>query len=527
MPKVNKIINSFNAGELSPKMDARLDQEKYAFGCRTMENFVPLIYGGADRRPGTEFIAGQKSNSAKGRVVGFEHSVDDTYILLFENQVIRVFKDGTQVLDGVGTEDISGLDNIIAHWLLNDTETTTVLDDDGNTHDGTASVDTGTLAVTGKVNGGFDLDGQYDVEISDSNDFSFTDNSNDTAFSIACWGFIEKQKGLQILLSKWRDAATTQEWRLSVDADRKLQLHLTDSSSNLEGDRVSQWKLNEDAGDTSVVDAVGLQNGVSTANTSVLAATGQISGAFDLDGQYAVEINDNAAYSFGDGSDDSAFSIAAWVFVTDAGVEQIILSKYDVTLAKEWRFYLRSDRYAIFRIYDDSSGGYWHVRNTQLLSVGWHFIVAVYKGDEAQTGINIHIDNSLGTQARGGVAGYDAMENTATKVVIGAQYDNGSLEKYFEDKLDNIVIFNKELSVADISVLWNDSNGIETTVAAEISAVSDSALVEGWHLFTSTYSAPADESTAAAGIILYVDGAAVSSTNTENASYTAMQNGAE
>lgn len=49
-------IISFNAGELSPKIDARADIEKYPSGCRTLENMIPTIYGDAERRPGTEFI---------------------------------------------------------------------------------------------------------------------------------------------------------------------------------------------------------------------------------------------------------------------------------------------------------------------------------------------------------------------------------------------------------------------------------------------------------------------------------------
>ena len=98
MPKQSKIIQSFNAGELSPYMADRFDQQKYRFGCRTMENFLPLIYGGAESRPGTEYIAGCKSNSAKSRLVSFEHSVDDTYILEFANQVIRVYRNGNGLM---------------------------------------------------------------------------------------------------------------------------------------------------------------------------------------------------------------------------------------------------------------------------------------------------------------------------------------------------------------------------------------------------------------------------------------------
>ena len=48
--------NSFNAGELSPLMDARVDEAKHPFSCRIMENFLPKIYGGAFRRPGTMYL---------------------------------------------------------------------------------------------------------------------------------------------------------------------------------------------------------------------------------------------------------------------------------------------------------------------------------------------------------------------------------------------------------------------------------------------------------------------------------------
>ncbi len=107
MPKTNLVKQSFNAGELSPLMDSRNDQVKSKFGCRKMENFFPLIYGGAKRRPGSEYIATQGATTAKARGVGFEHSVDDTYMLTFENQLIRIFKDGDRVMNT--SVDIDGI----------------------------------------------------------------------------------------------------------------------------------------------------------------------------------------------------------------------------------------------------------------------------------------------------------------------------------------------------------------------------------------------------------------------------------
>ena len=100
MPRTNKILQSLNKGELDPRLDMRIDQQAYQMGCRTMENFFPLIYGGAERRPGSFFAAETKESIAKGasadsvekvRSVEFVFSVDLAYVLEIGNQYIRVF----------------------------------------------------------------------------------------------------------------------------------------------------------------------------------------------------------------------------------------------------------------------------------------------------------------------------------------------------------------------------------------------------------------------------------------------------
>ena len=128
MAKVSKITRSFNSGELSPLMDARSDQAKYDAGAKTMENYYPLIYGAAKRRPGLEYIATQKDVDSKARSIDFEHSVDDTYNLVFENQVIRIFKDGDRVMNS--DVDVGGLDN------TGSTEVTITTDTDHGYSDG-------------------------------------------------------------------------------------------------------------------------------------------------------------------------------------------------------------------------------------------------------------------------------------------------------------------------------------------------------------------------------------------------------
>ena len=52
----NPLICNFNAGELSPLLYGRSDLDKYKNGCKLLENFIPLPYGPAKRREGTEYI---------------------------------------------------------------------------------------------------------------------------------------------------------------------------------------------------------------------------------------------------------------------------------------------------------------------------------------------------------------------------------------------------------------------------------------------------------------------------------------
>lgn len=521
---LKSIKTSYNAGELSQYMDGREDINKYHNGCSKLINALVLPHGGFTKRPGTEYIA---TAANRANLIPFEFSVDDTLVLEFSNLLLRFYKDQAQVSFKVGTEDISSLDNIVAHWLLNENTGTTVLDDDGATHNGTATVDANILAADGMVNGCFDLDGQYAVTMTDHNDFSF-DDSGTNPFSLVCWAYVTQKGGLQVLLSKWKEA-TAREWRFSLTNDRKLQLHLSDDSIEI-ADVVSHYKLNDNAASTAVDDDIELQDGVATSNTNTLTATGKVDKCFDFAGADAVEINDNVAYSFGDGSDDSPFSIAAWIYATTHTDVQTIISKLDFTSGselREWNLDLLISGKPILWLWDESANAYVWEKANDALSVGWHFVVVTYDGRggaTAQNGITFYIDGSSVDSGGGSIGAYDSMENTATKVVIGAYYGtDGNLDDYFQDKIDNIAIFSAELTQANVTNLWNSGDGTETFAATFPSAVSDDALTTGWHFLCATYDSTGG-ATAANGIILYVDGVAVDSTKTNEASYVAMEN---
>ena len=100
MARVAVQLTNFTGGELSPRLDGRNDLAKYASGCATLENLVVYPHGSAARRPGTNFVAQVADSDNKTRLIPFEFSTTQTYMLEFSNLKIRVFKNNGSVLEG-------------------------------------------------------------------------------------------------------------------------------------------------------------------------------------------------------------------------------------------------------------------------------------------------------------------------------------------------------------------------------------------------------------------------------------------
>jgi len=100
MARVAAQLTNFTGGELSPRLDGRNDLTKYSSGCKTLENFIVYPHGAAARRSGTTFVAEVASSANKTRLIPFEFSTTQTYMLEFSNLKIRVYKDDGAVLEG-------------------------------------------------------------------------------------------------------------------------------------------------------------------------------------------------------------------------------------------------------------------------------------------------------------------------------------------------------------------------------------------------------------------------------------------
>ena len=104
MPLPRHQKNSFTAGEITPRLFGRGDLKAYENGAAKLRNVVIHPTGGVSRRPGLRFL---DTLAGKSRLAAFEFNTEQTYLLAFSDQAVRVYKDDllTATLVTPWTED--------------------------------------------------------------------------------------------------------------------------------------------------------------------------------------------------------------------------------------------------------------------------------------------------------------------------------------------------------------------------------------------------------------------------------------
>ena len=90
---------SFNSGEWSPNLYARVDIDKYKSGAALLENFYVDYRGGASTRPGSKYILQAYKSSTAVRVITFKASLAVGYVLEFGDFYLRFYYAGSPILE--------------------------------------------------------------------------------------------------------------------------------------------------------------------------------------------------------------------------------------------------------------------------------------------------------------------------------------------------------------------------------------------------------------------------------------------
>jgi len=92
--RIIQFQTNFSVGELDPLIRARTDLQQYQNALEEATNIIIQPQGGFKRRDGLQFIHDFGATFTDFKVIPFEYSVDDSYLLVFVNQRIYIFKAG-------------------------------------------------------------------------------------------------------------------------------------------------------------------------------------------------------------------------------------------------------------------------------------------------------------------------------------------------------------------------------------------------------------------------------------------------
>jgi hypothetical protein len=99
MPRFVDFTTNFSTGELDPLLRARVDLQAYANALSKATNVLIQPQGGLRRRPGLKHIYELPNTSTESagngvRMVSFQFSVDDSYMLVFTHNRMYIIKNG-------------------------------------------------------------------------------------------------------------------------------------------------------------------------------------------------------------------------------------------------------------------------------------------------------------------------------------------------------------------------------------------------------------------------------------------------
>jgi hypothetical protein len=118
MARFVSIQTNFSTGELDPLLRARVDLTAYQNALEEATNVVCQPQGGIRRRPGTKYITSLPNSSTESagngtRLVEFEFSTSDSYMLCFTHNRMHIFKNKALItaINGTGNNylDTSGV----------------------------------------------------------------------------------------------------------------------------------------------------------------------------------------------------------------------------------------------------------------------------------------------------------------------------------------------------------------------------------------------------------------------------------
>jgi hypothetical protein len=204
-----------------------------------------------------------------------------------------------------------------------------------------------------------------------------------------------------------------------------------------------------------------------------------------LDGASYVEFADNDVFTFSNSTNDTPFSVSAWIKREDA-THFTIASKYN-TPNVEYIFRIDNNDKLNLWLYTDTSNVIGLKSDVSLSQTEWLHVAATYTGSgpnstnsfaKAADGIKLYVNGKAVATTSELYGTYAGMNNTSQPLWVGRFQST-----YSKGEIRDVKLFNKELSAAEVREVYSNGQLPESFAESTgaITYVSDfSAGVDGW-----------------------------------------------
>ena len=227
MPKSSTLHTNFTSGEWSAKSRGRFDLAKYQNGAKRVENFLINQLGGGMYRPGTRFIAETKDSDKVSRLIPFQYSADQDYVIETGDEYFRLFSNDANAISI--SQGFDSYTKLLCHFDGTD-ESVNIIDEIGNSMipSGTAQLDDDVDPEFGTASLLLDGDSDY-VTGPASTDWNFGTGN----FTIDFWVRFTDKTNDQCLVSGGYGADGQNTWVFRKTAAHKLTFTCNASAASV------------------------------------------------------------------------------------------------------------------------------------------------------------------------------------------------------------------------------------------------------------------------------------------------------
>jgi len=215
---------------------------------------------------------------------------------------------------------------------------------------------------------------------------------------------------------------------------------------------ISFWKLDESSGNA--IDSHGTNDG--TVNGATQGAAGRVGTAYSFDGNDYVDVGTLGNY--GTDLDEKFWTMAMWVKTTTDGVRMCLFGNNEGTTF-QIKFLINTDddigtlrvgRFVMVRKDNDNNiRTLAYTSDSGITDGEWHHIVWMLSKNSGQIFFD-GVELSLSTISFGLA---DDMRNPTNSVLAGAINNNGSPALYFTGSLDELGLWDRALTQAEVDAL--------------------------------------------------------------------------